>query len=434
MKNFISISLLIILLNLPPSKNFKRTKDLSALNVIRDVIRKFYIEEEISDFEIFSCCQSIKLKWKLDEILNEIKSENFAVELKISRDARNYEGFIGRSSILLFCTNFELNYFLQTKKVYSPFPKLIKLIIFSLEEIKLLPPDETNLNQYQKLIQYYLPIRRAYYISNKKNSLELFTVQRETEKLCNAWQKVLINSFNKKSQKWIKTLENYKKNRNFYGCLKVFMIEYETQIVLLGPPVLNPKVISYLLSKGYPYTSNTNDIIKILSERANFTFYIQILHFKFDPKKGEIYTAIDIDGKFFFHNEVFYTGSYEHYHGALHITSHVYQQRDMYLVVTPGENFTPYEKLLLPFDRQTWTFLMSTIAAAFLTIFIVDFLPKIVQNIFYGFGNSSPMLNVLGIFFGIAQTRIPFSNFGRIILVTFVLFCMVLRNGYQGIC
>lgn len=34
--------------------------------------------------------------------------------------------------------------------------------------------------------------------------------------------------------------------------------------------------------------------------------------------------------------------------------------------------------------------------------------------------------------FGIGQTKLPFKNFGRIILTSFILWCLVIRTGYQG--
>jgi hypothetical protein len=42
-------------------------------------------------------------------------------------------------------------------------------------------------------------------------------------------------------------------------------------------------------------------------------------------------------------------------------------------------------------------------------------------------------LHIFSIFFGISQPKLPTSNFARIILITFVYFCLVIRVAYQGV-
>jgi hypothetical protein len=100
--------------------------------------------------------------------------------------------------------------------------------------------------------------------------------------------------------------------------------------------------------------------------------------------------------------------------------------------VTPAETYTPYEKLLLPFDKETWIFLTVTFLIVFFTIFIINVSPKSIQNIFYGNEVKTPSLNILSIFFGISQTRLPNENFSRNILLLFVFFCLIFRTCYQS--
>ena len=45
----------------------------------------------------------------------------------------------------------------------------------------------------------------------------------------------------------------------------------------------------------------------------------------------------------------------------------------------------------------------------------------------------TPALNVGAIFFGMSQTQVSFRNFPRIILITYILFCLVMRTAYQGV-
>lgn len=58
--------------------------------------------------------------------------------------------------------------------------------------------------------------------------------------------------------------------------------------------------------------------------------------------------------------------------------------------------------------------------------------PRKARDFVYGFGISSPYLNMLNIFFGGALSRIPRRNFARTLLLLWVLFCFVIRTLYQG--
>jgi hypothetical protein len=48
----------------------------------------------------------------------------------------------------------------------------------------------------------------------------------------------------------------------------------------------------------------------------------------------------------------------------------------IFFTVTPGEKYTNYEKLYLPFDSETWKYLMITFGCAFLTIFGINSLNR----------------------------------------------------------
>ncbi|KAG5668377.1 hypothetical protein PVAND_016317 [Polypedilum vanderplanki] len=98
-----------------------------------------------------------------------------------------------------------------------------------------------------------------------------------------------------------------------------------------------------------------------------------------------------------------------------------------------GELYTPYEKLLLPFDFDTWMLLIFTFTSALSIIFIINRLTKPIQQIVFGKKVQTPSLNVIGTFFGIGQLREPENNFGRLLLINFLLFCLVIRNAYQGV-
>jgi hypothetical protein len=55
------------------------------------------------------------------------------------------------------------------------------------------------------------------------------------------------------------------------------------------------------------------------------------------------------------------------------------------------------------------------------------------KNIIYGQGVSTPGFNIIAIVFGIGQTKLPDANFARIILTTFLWFCLIFRTAYQSL-
>ena len=102
------------------------------------------------------------------------------------------------------------------------------------------------------------------------------------------------------------------------------------------------------------------------------------------------------------------------------------------LYVTPAEKYSAYEKLFLPFDLQTWLLLTLTFILTFLSIFIVNRLSKSARSLVYGHRVETPIWNVIRIFFGISQTKLPSQNFPRFILILFIYFCLIFRTCFQS--
>lgn len=86
----------------------------------------------------------------------------------------------------------------------------------------------------------------------------------------------------------------------------------------------------------------------------------------------------------------------------------------------------------MPFDEETWTYLIVTVLLAFLVIFIIRRLPKIIGTFVYGFGVTTPALNLVRIIFGFALPKEPGNIGARINTIVFVMVCLVLRTAYQG--
>lgn len=118
--------------------------------------------------------------------------------------------------------------------------------------------------------------------------------------------------------------------------------------------------------------------------------------------------------------------------GSHHITTPFYEDRISFGLAKP-EAYSSFEKMILPFDSLTWISSICVFSTAFISIFIVNLMPKRTRILFYGKNVVTPALNVVAIFFGISQTKLPTNSFARLILMNFVMFCLVLRAAYQGV-
>lgn len=105
------------------------------------------------------------------------------------------------------------------------------------------------------------------------------------------------------------------------------------------------------------------------------------------------------------------------------------------LVVPYGNTFTPLQKLFHPFNRLTWVLVSLVFVAGFLVILAVwRTKKKNIENLVFGDNDKgSPYLNMVNIVFGGSMKKLPSKDFPRQLLATFLIFCFVIRNVYQGL-
>ncbi|KAL7025525.1 hypothetical protein ACKWTF_013513 [Chironomus riparius] len=241
-----------------------------------------------------------------------------------------------------------------------------------------------------------------------------------------------IHFYDKASMKWVGKLKAYEKFLDFNGCELIMML-----------PTID---LRYLNSYHWGYAdvdSNqfevlgiTPIIFKLAGEKYNFKDeYAPAIVYERDwimnfnmstfiyyginetPKDANVY--FDITGVHLNNLSTFRM-------------SNAFFDIKYNLFVTPGDPYSPYEKLFLPFDLTTWILLVSTFGITFITIFIINHLPRSARNFVYGRKIETPTLNVISIFFGISQARLPTENFSRFILILFIYFCLIFRTCFQS--
>lgn len=118
-------------------------------------------------------------------------------------------------------------------------------------------------------------------------------------------------------------------------------------------------------------------------------------------------------------------------YNIMHVTPSVYYFTSRLLVSLDSPR-TLLQKLEMPFDSITWQIIIASFVLSYLTIFVVNFLPAVVQKFVYGTRVTTPCLNVFQIVMGLSLSRIPGRNFARFILTLFTIYCLIIRTSYQG--
>jgi hypothetical protein len=121
-------------------------------------------------------------------------------------------------------------------------------------------------------------------------------------------------------------------------------------------------------------------------------------------------------------------------HDSFSFLTATHDTENYVLALTPTKLYTNWEKLFLPFDKLTWIFLILTLLGSFLMIFMINRMQQTIQEMINGPDSRISMFSLISIFFGIGQRQqVPVNNTGRIILMNFILFNLVIRTAYQGV-
>jgi hypothetical protein len=198
-----------------------------------------------------------------------------------------------------------------------------------------------------------------YHLINYADREEIVLKTLDVNKTCGYDNKV-INSFDKSTLKWKKKLENYEKFQNYHGC-KVFISS-----------AINSDFVSCdFLSLPY-------EVSKMVGRRINFTVatceennkYYEKIRYQMNEK-----TPYDKIMNDFYEINLFYDEIEKLFDN--HLSS--YDFTKLTFMITPGESYSNFEKLYLPFDNETWKYLIITFGLTFSIIFIINHLSSEVQ-------------------------------------------------------
>lgn len=368
-------------------------RDKSVAIALSEYIKNHFVEKSIK----FDFITDFDDDVPFDELLKEVKELDSYTIIKI--DGARIDVFkLERSAIFVFKSyanyqrledklNFDLDEPLQVEVlIYSP-----GLSLNAIE--KKLPTD-----LYQ--IRSFL-IDEAEYIDLK--ALVLFTPSK-----CSSQQLVTINKFSKDSLKWETSKFFETVIYDFFDCSKVFGVRQTVY-----PASFYFYIRGKYYFKGFLVTM-TISMQENLKYNPIFSPYDDSLRKYMIPSHKPhvlmFYTVIDIRNFM----SIAFT--------PLFIESHIG------LVVPPGEAYTDFEKLFLPFENEVWIYFCVTFFLAFFVTLIVKYATRTsIQLLIFGENIKSPALNILVAFMGGGQMVLPAKSFPRFLLMAFILFSLIMR-------
>lgn len=370
-------------------------KDLISLNcAMENMTRDFFALNK--EFSIIDFNSDIGM----------ITGKNEHLPLRVIKiDKTKYQSFykVRESAIMTFGVFQSVQSFNKKATLINTYSKPLRFIMYwqnaSINEISHL--EDTAILQYQ------------YFLVDEPDYLKLMTFVWYTPQKCNTSQLIEVNRFDKNTRMWQLQTFSIDKFHSFHRCLLVFGAAQE------------PPAFAFYLDDDFTikYWGYNLDILKALQRNLNFRFKLN--PYAHHSRVFGYDLAVDlliVMDQYNFNPEVF----------AETAISHPYVFLDNYLLIPEGANYTSYEKLICPFDSQVWTWIIVTFVSALTTIFIFSHTKPQIQNFVFGRNVTSPTLTFTMIFFGISQTKVPGRNFARYLVAMFLLFCMVIRTGYQG--
>jgi hypothetical protein len=247
-----------------------------------------------------------------------------------------------------------------------------------------------------------------------ENQVQLKTFEWWTEEACNITQLITLNSFNKATKNWQKPLTIPQKFTNFHNCTFVTFTSMHRAFC----------VDSYVDIYDEPASAQPaflvwrevldNLIMDIFAEKGNYSVI---------PVISRTEPGLQIIQLSRMYHE------HEQYHEGYKLQP--YLENYLVMLIPRANVYNSYEKLLFPFDKVTWILLVVTFSVTIVAISILNSLPASIHERFRLSFRASYM-DILSIFFGFGVTHVPHSGHARMILLSFLIFCFMIRILHQG--
>lgn len=375
-----------------PQRTFQSLAMKSLITAFFDSSREVVIKNFVNDRQV------------LDQaVLSNFKSETIPFKLIDYNNAGKFSNrTMKKSEILIFSAVDSLDNFNDNAEIEI---KPAEIFLFLVLCLKATFEQLSNLKD-SKILQF------QYFIIEETEAFRLLTFVWYTAQKCNETQLIEVNRFDKKQNTWKNSNFVMKKFRNLHGCQVVF-----------GVHLQNPITAYDILENGtIEYWGYNIDVFEDFAEKLNYSlklnpYYKQTGDYYFKELKNVTVLTwlrdITVPTK-------------------TSVTTQPYMFLSSQLAVSPGDDFTSFEKLWLPFDATTWGLIIFIFTTAILTIFLLRFSKNSIRKFVFGRNVKTPSLNIAAHFFGTSQHILPGRNFARFMTTMFILYSLIIRTAWQG--
>lgn len=378
--------------------------DQPSFLAISTLVNEYFVKKSI-DFELINCYS------QRQQLIDKIGSASGGNATYLVRNISKQPDLISLNSSAVILTEnvYSLLYILDSFRMDNKYPK--KLIYFafldtSKDFISKMCIRGNLTNEVGRIDEF------LYILLEDANYIHLQTFYWHTDEACDAPQLNIFNHFSKVTKKWHWPLRDLEKFKNFHRC-----------------PLVSGQLHNF---RQFIYQDRFNgrargimvELAEILAERVNFTARFAL------PKNYSMNTNFE-DFTYFRQFHIVTGIKMNMLTGTEHITMTFFQNSFIF-VITPSVPLTNFEKMLLPFDIDTWMYLGITFCVVFSAILVINQLSDEIKDLVYGEAVRTPVLNIFYIFFGIGQMKLPEKWFARFLLIIFILFCLIFRTCYQS--
>lgn len=279
-------------------------------------------------------------------------------------------------------TNVELNdsavLAFESFKVYQEFVGRINLTNQYYKPLTLLTfwPNATSEEVLRSISVPELFQNQVFIVVDTDGFIDLKSVTLFSQTLCHQPQTMLLNRFSKDKNNWNTSIFTPQAVTSFYGCPLYLGVQINR-----AP---SSSCFRYNNELGFKCVGYSINLLEIFEKNLEFKAVMNpvdvfTMYYLF-PHVTRNYTMWMLELNSEAPYPVFFSDPFEF--------------SNWIIVVPPGELYTPLEKLVLPFDFETWMWFSFFIIAAIIVINIVKLMPVTVQSFVFGQNVTTPMFNL----------------------------------------
>lgn len=369
---------------------------------LSEVVNNYYVQNSFR-FMIINYGGNKQYFSKICEQVTEKNQENFAMKIYNVNSNSNTSIVLKESAIFFLKSNKDLQSLNQRLKMnFVDFTKFHHFIIFQ-EFYK-------NLKSFEIIENYafYVNIihHESFLIINKDMNVDLMAVQIFPKENNCSPRIAKINEFIKESHQWKANRFEIKFSNKFNKCRIGFGMPKSEKGKLIETIILE-KILKTLENK-FEYKTNfilgSNASLSMMNNRSKLVTFCPTIM----PTKLQLNTVL-----------------------SLYVFP--FQQHEYTFLLPYGNSYSPMEKFLLPFDLATWICVITILILGCITILFVKKTNKNFKTLVFGENVRSPAFNMMIAICGQNQISLPKKFFARFILMLFILYCLVMRTGFQGV-